>query len=143
MGDIEVLHALAWPTVPDTRVRRKSPAQVARELEQLAGELWGSGVGDSLPNELLAVAHELRAFAAGVDHASAVDLERLCAHCGHERGDHLSEAPQACEYGCRCPGYQEPGAYAVHDTERPPAAPAFEEEPHIELAFPSALRGRP
>jgi hypothetical protein len=155
MGDqaIAVLHASAWPTVEDTRVRRKGPAEVARELQVLAGELWGSAVGESLPNELLAIATELAGVGASIDAARVAELARLCAHCGHDRGDHLVDAPHACEhefegrdfnqFDCGCPGYLAPGeGYAPHDTERPPA-PAFEEEPHIELAFPSALRGRP
>lgn len=123
------------PTVADARVRTKSPMQVAREIEQLAGELWGSAVDERTVNDLLAIAREIAAVGSLADEASAIALEQLCARCGHEHGDHLVDAPQACEsdvvtaagddaHPCRCPGYLEPGQYAARDTERPPAAAA-------------------
>ncbi len=74
--------------------------------------------------------------------AKLAALDELCAHCGHDAGSHLVEAPHACEFAadfereglpylpelepCGCAGFVPPGRFArdtVHDmpTDRAPA----------------------
>jgi hypothetical protein len=112
---------------------------IARDAAELAQEIAEFAAGDgpfvaSLAySAMTAAVAELRDLALLEGEYAVVaasELSALCAHCGHERGEHLVEAPHACEEmhaegldavsACRCPGFVAPGEGYVCDTERPP-----------------------
>jgi hypothetical protein len=130
----------------DPALRPRTLATIASELAALAEELtrqvepWGPAL---TVMEAAALAHRASRLASAAFDAAhwkkLAELEALCAHCGHERGDHLTEAPHVCEaevlgghldavFDCGCPGYMAPGLYAAPTaesarTEPPPPAP--------------------
>lgn len=140
MNPTEVFLLLGEPSL-----RPRTLATIASELAALAEELtrqvepWGPAL---TVMEAAALAHRASRLASAAFDAAhwkkLAELEALCAHCGHERGDHLTEAPHACEHeeegedfglsDCGCPGYLAPGLYAAPTaesarTEPPPPAP--------------------
>jgi hypothetical protein len=131
----------------DPARRPRTLAVVALELVRLAEELARlaaaemARVGPVLTLlEAEAMARRASALASSafdVQHwRRLAELEALCAHCGHERGDHLTEEPHTCEHeedgedmnqwDCKCPGYAPPGLYAppaIHRTDPPATLP--------------------
>lgn len=116
--------------------RARSLTAIAADLAACAREInvhpvLVYGVCAEAAEAIRDVAGELASMQYGYDDASASALDKLCAHCGHDQGDHLTEAPHACghEYGedadrtCGCTAFAAPGGFAVplRDTERPPA----------------------
>lgn len=120
--------------------RARSLTAIAADLAAFAREITAHpvlayGVGAEAAEAIHDVGAELASMQYSYDDASASALDKLCAHCGHDQGDHMTEAPHACghEYGnpgadsdrtCLCEAYVPPGAFAappIRDTERPPA----------------------
>lgn len=130
-----------WPRAFQVApARPRSAGAIAEELARLADEvraLDSHGASDEYADALLEVGRELAGVEASIQHATARELERLCAHCGHDAGDHLVNAPQACEHAfgdergaCGCEAfapYGGPFVSAPHDTDRPPP-PALDED---------------
>ncbi len=131
--------------------------QIAEDLTAIAWELDDASYLAGGPAvEQIHAAHRLVDEAAGalrerfdVRHQGKLAaLEVLCAHCGHDSGDHLVEGPHACEHEedmgftadekdargeavevCGCAGFVPPGRYRDTmrtlndaDTIPPPAA---------------------
>jgi hypothetical protein len=105
--------------------------RVSLALDRLADELRSSAFDDTDAAECLA----LRDVAALLEYASGcldkrlaaevhpdvAALEVLCVYCGHDRGDHLVDAPHTCEGACPCLGF------AAEDAP----APALDTEPAL------------
>lgn len=111
--------------------RPRTVRDVAAELIELGYELDAAAGLDSasapvspIPigeaSALVRLAARLLEEAAEAEHQIRLRLlEQLCARCGHERGDHLVDAPYACEgdgdgdgeLPCKCPGYTPPGQF--------------------------------
>jgi hypothetical protein len=144
--------------VPDES-RERGLEQLAEDLTAIAWELEDASYNaggseravrlDAVQGLVDEAARILREMLEARHLGELAALETLCAHCGHDRGDHLVEAPHACEAeaserldellglepdeaGCGCPGFVPPGTYrdtmrTLHDAETiPPPAPAEE-----------------
>jgi hypothetical protein len=140
---------------PDTNERGRALDQIADELVAMAWELEGIDANASpgrYAGGLAEIARNLERDGGRLRrmwhvpsrefHANLEALDALCAHCGHDAGDHLVEAPHGCEHAldgeeavssledaCGCSGFVPPGAFrprgdTLHDadTEPPPAS---------------------
>lgn len=148
MNASDVLYLLREPNL-----RPRTLADLAADATAIAIELTSAAAGDGVlclltldaaQAKLLHAARLLEEAHEAMHVHKLSELEQLCAHCGHDRGEHLVDGAQACEHedehdgddargnsasDCGCAAYVPPGQFAVEsyptdrvaDTERPPA----------------------
>jgi hypothetical protein len=148
MNAPELLYLLREPAA-----RPRTLADLAADTTAIAIELTSAEAGDAAlalltldeaQAKLLHAARLLEEAHEAMHAHKLSELEQLCAHCGHDRGEHLVDGAQACEHedehdgddargnsasDCGCAAYVPPGQFAsdghptdrVADTERPPA----------------------
>jgi hypothetical protein len=143
MNAPELLYLLREPAA-----RPRTLADLAADTTAIAIELTSADASvpyltlDEAQAKLLHAARLLEEAHEAMHAHKLSELEQLCAHCGHDRGEHLVDGAQACEHECddegdapcswgpcQCDGYVAPGQFAadghptdrVADTERPPA----------------------
>lgn len=87
--------------------RPRTLAHLAADARALAIELTSAAAGDEVlalvpldeaQARLLHAARLLEDAHEALYAYRLAELEQLCVHCGHDRGNHLVDAPHACEH---------------------------------------------
>lgn len=102
MNASDVLYLLREPGA-----RPRTLADLAADVTTIAIELTSAAAGDGVlalltldeaQAKLLHAARLLEEAHEAMHVHKLSELEQLCAHCGHDRGEHLVDEPHACEH---------------------------------------------